>query len=512
VSAAAALVAAAALLPALYLVIRASQDGGAAWTILTSRRALETSVNTLLLGAATAGGATAIAVPLAWLTTRTDLPGRRIWAVLLGLPLAIPSYVGAFALVSALGPRGILQDWLEPVGVDRLPEIYGFFGAWLALTLFTYPYVLLPARAALLGVDRSVEEAARSLGKGPIETFLRITVAQIRPAVASGALIVALYALSDFGAVSILRFDSLSRVIYLQYTGTFDRSAAAVFALILVAIAVLIVAAEAATRGRARYHVHVGRGAPPPARLGRWKLPALAFCAFVLLVALVLPLGVIGYWLVRGIAEGETFGGFGEAARNSSMAALLAALVTVVAALPVGYLAARRPGPWASLVEKSSYSGYALPGITVALALVFLAANYATFAYQTLALLVFAYAVRFVPQAIGACRSAFLQVNPKVEEAGRGLGKPPSAVFFRITLPQLMPGLSAGAALVFLTTIKELPATLLLSPIGFDTLAVQVWSASSEAFFARAALPALILVGLSSLPMAYLSLRERKQE
>jgi iron(III) transport system permease protein len=163
-------------------------------------------------------------------------------------------------------------------------------------------------------------------------------------------------------------------------------------------------------------------------------------------------------------------------------------------------------------VEKLAYSGYALPGITVALALVFLAANYAPWVYQSLALLVFAFGIRFLPQAIGSCRSSFLQINPQSEEAARSLGKAPSKVFFRITLPQLLPGISAAAALVFLTAMKELPATLLLSPIGFDTLAVQVWSASSEAFFARAALPALILVGLSAIPLAYLVTGERRRQ
>ena len=508
----AAVVAGAALLPALYLVIRAYQDIDLARDILTSGRALRTTRDTLVLAGCTAATATAIAVPIAWLTARTDLPGARIWSVLLALPLAIPSYVGAFALVSALGPRGIVQGWLEPFGVERLPEIYGFVGAWLALTLFTFPYVLLPARAALLGIDRSIEEASRGLGKGPVETFFRVIVPQIRPAVAAGALLVALYTLSDFGAVSILRFDSLSRVIYIQYTATFDRSAAATYALILVALAIAVVALESVTRGRARYHVAVSRGRPTVARLGRWRWPALAYCSLVLLCALILPLAVIAYWLVRGLAAGEALAPVWEAGWNSAMASGLAASLAVAASLPVAYLAARRSGWSAGVVEKLAYSGYALPGITVALALVFLAANYAPWIYQTLALLIFAYGVRFLPQAIGSCRSSFLQINPQSEEAARSLGKSSTRVFLRITLPQLVPGMSAAGALVFLTAMKELPATLLLSPIGFDTLAVQVWSASSEAFFARAALPALILVALSSIPMVYLVSQERPPE
>jgi iron(III) transport system permease protein len=216
----------------------------------------------------------------------------------------------------------------------------------------------------------------------------------------------------------------------------------------------------------------------------------------------------MGYWLGRGIGAGEALGSIRGAAWNSMHVAVLAAAIAVVAALPVARLGVRYPGRFSSLVEKASYSGYALPGITIALALAFFAANYVGFAYQTLGLLLFAYLVRFLPQAIGSSRSALLQVNPNTEAAARSLGKGAVQTFARITTPQILPGLSSAALLVFLTVMKELPVTLLLSPIGFDTLATRVWSASSEAFFARAALPALILVGLSAIPVLASTWRE----
>jgi iron(III) transport system permease protein len=370
--------------------------------------------------------------------------------------------------------------------------------------------VLLPVRAALHGSDRSLEEAARGLGLGPLRTFLRVTLPQLRPALAAGGLLVALYTLSDFGAVSILRFDSLTRVIFLQYKSAFDRSSAAALALLLVGLAVTLVAIEGATRGRARYHATRTRHAPSVVRLGRWRWPALAFCGAVVGIALVLPATVISYWLVRGLAEGETLQPLWRATVNSVEASGLAALVAVAAALPVAILVVRYPGRVSGLIEKASYTGFALPGIVVALALVFFAARYVPGLYQTMALLVFAYVVRFLPQALGSARGALLQVNPNAEEAARGLGQGPTRVFARVTAPQMLPGLSAGAVLVFLTAIKELPATLLLAPIGFETLATQIWSASSEAFFARAALPALLLVAVSAVPMALLTLRERR--
>jgi iron(III) transport system permease protein len=503
----AACIAAAMLLPAAYLLIRVSEDWSAAWDAVSANSAQQALVRTAWLGATVTVSTIAIAVPLAWLTERTDLPLRRAWGVVFALPLAIPSYVGAFTLVAALGPRGMLQDLLSPLGVETLPEIYGFRGAWLALTLFTFPYVFLPVQAAIRNLDRSMEEAARGLGRSQLAAFWQVTLPQLRPPIAAGAVLVALYTLSDFGAVSIMRFDSLSRVIYLRYTA-FDRGSAAALALLLVALTLLIVAGENALRGRGRYHANARHSVAPRVALGGWRWPAFALCVLVAAASLALPVTVMVYWLVRGIDAGEAMGFVRTAAWNSLYVSLLAALVAVAAALPIARLGVRYPGPFSSVVEKAAYSGYALPGITIALALVFFAANYAPVVYQTMTLLIFAYLVRFLPQAIAACRTALLQVNPHTEQAARSLGVGRWETFGRVTVPQIVPGMAGGAMLVFLTVMKELPVTLLLSPIGFETLATQVWSATSEAFFARAALPALILVGLSALPMFITALRE----
>ena len=504
-------VAAAMLLPPVYLVIR-SLEGGAIWDTLARATTISALVRTVALAAAVTGGAIAIALPAAWLTVRTDLPLRGVWSVLLALPLVIPSYVGAFTFVAALGPRGMLQDLLAPLGVTRLPDVHGFGGAWLALTLFTFPYVLLPLRAAWRGIDRSLEETARSLGKNSRQAFLRVTLPHLRPALATGGLLVALYTLSDFGAVSILRFDSLTRIIYIQYTSAFDRGSAAALALLLVGLALVVVSLEGITRGKARYHTAASHRPPEPTKLGHWRWPALAFCVLVTLVALGLPLSVMLYWLVRGLMAGESLGFVREAGINSVYASGLAALAAVAVALPIAILSTRHRGWLSGLLEKVTYTGFALPGIAIALALVFFAANYVVPLYQTLGLLVFAYVVRFLPQALGSSRTSLLQINPHTEQAARGLGRGPLYVFARVTAPQMWPGISTGALLVFLTTMKELPATLLLSPIGFDTLSTQIWSATTAAFFTRAALPALILVLVSAVPMTLLVLRERRPE
>lgn len=505
-------VAAAVLLPAFYLVYRISGDWGAAWDTITGRRALDALSRTLLLAVAVAFGSVAIALPAAWLTARTDLPFARAWFVLLALPLAVPSYVAALAIVLFFGPRGMLQGWIEPLGVERLPSIYGFWGAWMALVFFSYPYVLLPVRAALLGLDRSFEEASRSLGRSPLATFVLVVLPQLRPALVAGVLVVSLYTLSDFGAVALMRFSSLSRIIYLQYEGSFNREAASALGLLLVVTALSVVALEGVLRGRSRYH---GAGTARPPRktaLGRWKWPATGFLALVVAVSIVVPAGVLGHRVLVGLLNDQELQAVGVAARNSLTVAGLAAVATVVAALPLSYQAARRPGAFSAALERVSYAGYALPGIVIALSLVYFGANYAYWAYQTLGLLVFAMVVRFLPEATGPARAAFLRVNPRTEEAGRSLGRSPAVVFLRVTLPQVFPGLLAGGSLVFLTAMKELPITLLLSPIEFDTLAVQVWSLSSEAFYTRACYAASLLVLVSSAPVIALVLRERGAE
>lgn len=499
------------LLPLAYLLLRAAAAPPAAWQQLLQPRTLAIMANSALLTVAVTAASIALAVPLAWLLARTDLPGRRVWTVLLILPLAVPSYVAAFSLLAMFGPKGMVQGWLAPLGVERLPEIYGLPGAWLALTLFTYPYVLLTVRAGWRRLDASQEEAGRSLGHGPWGVFRRVTLPHLRPSIAAGGLLVALYTLSDFGAVSLLRANVFTQAIYTQYRSSFDRSYAALLSLVLVAATLAILWAEQRARGRTRTYRTHGSSGPQlkTVALGRWRWAALAGVAGLSLLTLAVPVGVMLDWLLMGLQRGETWPGLGRAALNSLTGAGLAAVVTVLAALPVAALAARYRTTLARGLERASYVGFGLPGVVVGLSLVYFGANYAPWLYQTLALLVFAYAVRFLPEAMGATRSSLVQVNPRTEEAARGLGLSPLRAWLRVMLPLARPGLLAGAALVFLTVIKELPLTLMLAPTGFHTLATGIWSATSEAFYARAALPALLLLAVSSLSVAVILSQDR---
>ena len=507
------LVGAAMVLPLAYLIIRSAGASSEAWELLFRLRTGQILGRSALLVIVVVAGTLALGVPLAWLTSRTDVPMRRLLSVLTALPLVIPTYVGAFLAISALGPRGLVQGMLEPLGVSRLPEIYGLPGAAGTLILLSYPYVLLTVRAALRRMDPSLDESARLLGHGPASAFFKLTLPQLRPAMSAGALLVALYTISDFGAVSLMRYESFTWAIYQQYQGTFDRSIAAVLALGLVSLAAVVLLVENITRGNRRYY-RSSSGSErslSTLKLGNMRWPCAIFAWAVVLSGLGLPASVLAYWLINGIAHGEPLLLLWEAARNAVIVSFLAAVVAALLAIPVAALSVRHPGYLSTLVDKISHTGYALPGIVVALALVFFGSRVATPLYQTVWLLVFAYVVLFLPAALGAVRSSIVQISPRLEESARILGKGQLRVMLSVTGPLMRPGLLMGGALVFLVTMKELPATLILGPLGFKTLATAVWSASSEAFFAQAAAPALMLILSSSVPMAVLMLRERSR-
>ena len=504
------LVTALTLLPLLYLILRAAGAGDDAWQALFRAKTATVVFNSVVLAGAVAISTTAIAVPLAWLTTRTDLPGRTFWGIAAALPLVIPSYIGALVVIATFGPRGALQDILAPFGVERLPAIYGFTGAWLTLTLFTYPYVYLTVRAALRGLDPSLEEAARCLGYGPWRTFFAVTLPHLRPAAAAGALLTALYALGDFGVPTLLRYDAFTRAIYVQYRSALDRGSAATLALLLVALSIVVLVIEIRARGSASlYRLGSGAGRKArPHRLGRGTIPALIFCGAVVGLALVLPIAALVAWLGRTILVGADFSGLGIAAAHSVTLGFWTALVATLCALPIAVLVVRYPRSRARISERLSYLGYALPGLVIALA--FVAFGAGTPLYQTVAMLVLACVIRFLPEAIGSTRAALLQVSPRLEEAARGLGRSQAGAIASVTVPLARSGILAGAALVMLTAMKELPATLLLSPAGWNTLAVEVWTAANDAAYSRAAAPALILILAAAVPMLLLAPRDRE--
>lgn len=499
-------IAIAVLMPLTYLVMRTASISGEQLLTLVSRpRTLQVLLNSAGIAIATPLFSAAIAVPLAFLTWRTDLPRQRFWLIATTLPLAIPDYIGGFALIAAFAPKGSwLQQLLEPLGVQELPEIYGWSGTILALTLLTYPYLLLSVSAGLQAIDPAMEEAARSLGYGQWAIFWHVIIPQLRPSLVAGGLIVAMYALQDFGVTTLMRFDAFTRVIFVQYRYTFDRHQAAALALMLTALVLKILWWEYKVRSRAAYYSQGNNSYRPQTvvRLGVWKLPAVLFCLIVVSGALVLPLGVTLFWLWRGLLGSGLFemasvAKLIELAWHSIWAAGLAAAIATLCALPIALLSVRFPSRLTTAIERCTYIGFGLPGIVVALSLVFWGANYFPWLYQKLPILVFAYLVMFLSQPVGTIRGSLLQVNPKLEESARSLGRTPWQTWTEITLPLVSPGVLSGALLVFLTAIKELPATLLLAPIGFNTLAVHIWKATENVSYSDAAAGALVMLVIS---------------
>lgn len=493
------------LIPILYVVVRSVGADRYAWERLFSERTLELLVNSAGLAGAVALAAIAISLPYAWLVTSTDMPGRRFFEITGPLPLVVPSYVGAAIMLDAFGPRGLLQQLLEsPLGVERLPSIYGFFGAFVTLTLFTYPYVLLLAIAAFKRIDPAMEESARGLGLSPLRAFLRATLPQLRPALVAGGLLCALYAVSDFGVVSLMRFDTFTRSIYNLYRSFYDPGGAALLASLVIILTGIILAFEHRLRvDPQKLAIRSARSAERTrAAIGRWRFAGVLFCLSVFVLSLAVPLFVLGYWLATGPRadwfDAQTI----NAVAGSISASSWAALAATALAVPVAIVAIKRSGRIARVIETITTSGFALPGVVVALGLVFFATRFAGVLYQSLTLLVIAYVIRFIPQAIEGARAGLERADPGLDEAARGLGASRTRVFRRVTLPLAAPGVAAGAMLVFLTAMKELPATLILKPTGFETLATRIWEAANTGSYARAAVPALILIAISAVALA----------
>lgn len=503
------------LVPVIYLVIRAGEAGRDVWPLLNRPRTVDLFWNTFRLAAGVAVASIVIAVPYAWLVVASDLRWKRFWATLAPLPLVIPSYAGTIAMIGALGPRGLVQQWLEPLGVETLPSIYGYWGALATLTLFTYPYIFLSVYAALRRVDPTLEEASRLLQGGRWQEFRHVLLPQVRPAILAGSLLSVLYTVSDFGVVTLMRYDTFTRAIYTQYRSAFDRTLAAALSVILILFAVSLLTAEGAVRGRGAYH-RLGTGAPRPRRpipLGRWQFAGHAFCGLVVFASLGIPILTMLYWLATGSSAGHQLSDLPAAAGNSLLLAGLSALAIILCAFPAAMLAARYSNHRLSrALERLSYLGYALPGIVVALAFVFVGARYVPSLYQTLPMLIIAMTVKYCSQGVGMLRVAVQQVNVRYEESSRVLGAGHFATIRAITLPLISRGAGAALILSFLTVMKELPITLLLSPTGFETLATEIWSSTDVGSFGRAAAPSLLLIAISIVPTLLLTNRSGEEQ
>jgi iron(III) transport system permease protein len=518
---AAGLVALFVAVPLIYLFIRAAGAEAEAWERLLQARIWKLFGNTLLLVFAVTGGALVTGVGMAWFTERTDLPGRNILRWLLAMPLAIPAYIGAIVHLAMLRPRGgYVPQLTEQIFGQSVttPSPFGFLGAAFILTLFTYPYVYLLSGAAFRSLHASLEEAARTFGRTPLQTLFQVTLPALRPGLTAGALLVALDILAEYGTVALLRYETFSSAIFIQLSGRYDRSAASILSSLLVTMAILFLWGELRLQGRARFTQMESNWRPAPITpLGRWRVPAFLLVFGVVSASLLLPTGVLLTWSIQAFLDPATMSevfrtgsqGFGSYVWNSLWSSGLAAVTAVLMSLPVALLAVRYPNPFTKFISRLCQVGYALPGVVIALSLVLLVNRLLPFLYATPFVVVIAYVLRHMPQAVRASESALKQLSPSLEEAARTLGRTSLQTVLQVTIPLILPGLLAGGSLVFLTSLKELPATLLLRPAGFDTLAVRVWTWAGEGFYLQAAPAAFVLILASALPLYFLLRREQ---
>jgi iron(III) transport system permease protein len=489
-SAGSVLVVAALLSPLILIIVQAVQAGwGEMWSVLDRGTVVTLLWNTVRLAVAVTALCAVIGTGAAWLTERTALPGRRVWAAALIVPVTIPDFVLSWAWSSVF------------------PAVQGYFGAVLVMTLHLYPLVYLPMAAAFRAADPGQEEAARSLGLPRWAVWLRISVRQARPTLLGGCLLVCLSLLAYYGAFEDLRYQTFTTAIFGELQTQFAPEAATSLSLVLVALSLLVLGGESvfAERGRLQRPGPMARRAQAPIPLRRALPPATAGVAVLVGFALGFPLAAVCYWMAVGGSSGLPAAvSLGAAAGYTVAYGALGALIATVLALPVSLLAARHQRRWSAGLQRSTFVVQAIPGVVVGLALVYVASRYLGFLYQSPELLVGAYTVMFFPLGLVAVSSSVLRASPRLEEAGRSLGKGPLAVRLTVTLPLLAPGLAAAFCFVFLSAATELTATLLLVPTGAATLATQFWAYAEEgASFGAAAPYAAAMIVISAVP-AYL--------
>ncbi|MBI1730986.1 iron ABC transporter permease [Candidatus Acetothermia bacterium] len=514
------LIATAMAAPLVVLVMKGAQVAPDLWTRLVATRVPSLFVNTMALAGLVTLGSLLIGFLLAWLVERTDLPGRRFFRPMLLSPLAVPCYVLAICYVEFFGINGLLEKSFLLIGIDvNVFSIYGLGGSAFVLTLACYPFVYAIARSAIKQLDPKLVDAARCSGASRWMIARKIILPLLFPALSAGVILSSVYALSDFGVVTKLRFDTFVKVIYQQMNGTISVDGAVALGTVLVLLAFIFLWLQGIVWGKKRYAPEKLSGrTPEPLQLGVLKIPALILAGVVLLVGLVLPVGILLYWWIGSLVQPQAIAAlWGTSAwdlfanlLNSFSISAIAAIAAVILALPLAYAFVRKQDRISRITNWLAQAGQALPGVLIALGVLMVMLNVVPFLYATLIAVIFAYIVRFFPQALQSLRSGLTQIPGRLEEGARLLGDSPLRAFRRVTLPLLKPALLGGWMLVFLSALRELPATMVLRPAGFNTLPVRIWTAAAEGFYAQAA-PAALLLVVISIPMLIWLHSERTQ-
>jgi len=441
-------------------------------------------IHTVELTAVVSIGCSVLGLGSAWLVERTDLPFRRLFAVLLVAPLAVPEFVASYSWVSLA------------------PSVQGLWGASLVMTLSLYPLVFLPVAASLRRSDPAVDEVARSLGVGSVRRFCTITLPSVSRALVGGTLLIGLYMLGEYGAFALLRYRTFATAIYTQYK-TLDSNTASALTLVLCLIGVVLLMGESRVGRRGQALRESGR---PAARssLGRATPAAVIGVVALCVLGIGVPIGSIVHWMVRGSSTTLPPASVVSTTIESLKLGGIAALIATLLAVPVAVMAVRHRSRLSSTIERSAYLDRALPGIAIGLTLVTVAVHHFRSLYQTTTMLEIAYVILFFPLALVSVRSAVARVPVSLDDAARALGASPFRVLRRVIVPLVLPGLAAAATLVWLSATTELTATLLLRPTGLKTLATQFWVYTTGLAYGAAAPYAAIMIATSMVPVLLL--------
>ncbi|WP_413468914.1 ABC transporter permease [Pseudomonas sp. FME51] len=519
------------LMPLLVLLFSWQNIDHQIWSHLLQTQLGQLLGNTLILIFGVGAGVILLGVSLAWLTSLCEFPGRRWldWALM--LPFAVPAYVLAFVMVGLLdfsGPlQSLLRDWF---GQDvRLPPIRSTGGVILTLVLVFYPYVYMLARSAFLAQGRGLMEASRILGQTPWQGFWRVAIPMARPAISAGTALAIMETLADFGAVSVFNYDTFTTAIYKTWYGFFSLQSATQLASLLLLFVFLALFAERHAQGRSKRFP--ANDKPRKGALYRLQGPlgwlASGYCLLILSIAFIIPVGQLLYWLLSsGIADLDSR--YWSLIRNTLILGGIAAGLTVSVAILL--VLARRLQPIRRVRSAVALAnlGYALPGSVLAVGIMFFFSyldnhmvvplqswlgmtNPAPILLGSLFALLLAYLIRFMAVAYGPLDTSLARIRPSLPEAAQSLGQPGWVVFWRIYVPLLLPGIFSAALLVFVDVLKEMPATLLMRPFGWDTLAVRIHALTSEGDWTRASLPALTLVLVGLLPVIVLIRRSGRR-
>ncbi len=494
------------IVPFVYLTVRNVEDFEVFSSLVRSSEIIYPLLRTLSLAFSVALLASLIGIFLAWVTIRTNIRWKMFWRIICPLPLVFPSFVVATAFLSAYAPGGMIQELLIPLGFREFSRIEGFFGSLFVFIFFTFPYVYLPVAAKLSNLPPSLEETALLLGYRPLKSFRKVIWPQNFPSSRAGSLLIFLYVVSDFGVVQLMGYSTLTTKIF--NTRLADTQLALALGLVIGILALLIVLTEKMLRNDNVSQINDFLGTPLVHRLGKWEPLILLSLIVTLGISLFLPLMILFWWAYRGFindapgfVSSSTITSLISPAINTVSISLLTAIIAVVIVLPIAFLCVRYRSITSAPIQAFVVGGFALPGLVIALSMVFLALHVPgfTFLYQTLPILLLAYVIHFGAQAYRSAEVGILSINPKLGEVSRTLGTNRFERLWKIEFPQMLPSLAAGGGLVMLSTMKELPATLLAAPINFKTLATHIWSTNEAGFLAEAGLSALVLVILSAL-------------